>query len=203
MPTPTFRAVALGVVFLIVCAFPQAARADARDTVQRYHTELLAALTQSAGKPDRARYTALEPVMDPAFDFAAMTRTTVGRAWQTADEQTRATILAAFRRVSIATNAERFGPLVKATFNVGEVRDGPRGLKLVDSALTPDGGETVKLTYVVRDADGTWRIIDVLLDGGISELAVRTSEYRKILRDGGVDALVKTLNDQADALLAD
>ena len=41
----------------------------------------------------------------------------------------------------------------------------------------------------------------MLLDAGISELAVRRSEYRRVLKTGGVDGLIETLNRKADQLL--
>ena len=61
----------------------------------------------------------------------------------------------------------------------------------------------MELIYVTRLFKGQWRIIDVLVDSGISELAVRRSEYRKVLRTKGIDGLVNTLNAKADQLLSE
>ena len=47
-----------------------------------------------------------------------------------------------------------------------------------------------------------WKIVDVLLDGSISELAVRVSEYRNILRKKGVSALANALNVKANQLVS-
>ncbi|MEK9723668.1 MAG: ABC transporter substrate-binding protein, partial [Rhodospirillaceae bacterium] len=58
----------------------------------------------------------------------------------------------------------------------------------------------VPLTYVTREVQGAWRIIDVLVDAGISELAVRRSEYRLILKTDGIDGLITVLGDKASAL---
>lgn len=176
------------------------ASADARDVVARYHDGLLGALDANAQADDKARFDAMKPTMDAAFDFAAMIKTAAGRYWRGADKATQDALQDAFRRVSIATHADQFAGLTDGSFDIKEVRDGPRGLKLVDSVLTA-GGDKHDMTYVVRDAGGTWKIIDVLLDGGISELALRSSEYAAILKDGGAKALVQTLNSQADTLL--
>ena len=54
----------------------------------------------------------------------------------------------------------------------------------------------------MRQVKDEWRIVDVLVDKGISELAVKRSEYRGVLRYGGIDALIRTLNAKADQLLA-
>ena len=56
------------------------------------------------------------------------------------------------------------------------------------------------VTYVLAERDGDWRIVNVLLNGSISELAVRRSEYAGVLRDGGVDRLIDVLGSKADKL---
>jgi len=138
--------------------------------------------------------------MDVAFDFESMIKTAAGRYWREASPASRESLLAAFRRVSIATYADRFAGLKSGQFKTIGMRDGPRGLKLVDTMLVT-GTENVSLIYVTRQYNDTWKIIDVLLSGGISELALRASEYAKILKNGGIEALTKALNEQAKVLL--
>ena len=45
-----------------------------------------------------------------------------------------------------------------------------------------------------------WKIVDVLAEG-ISELAVRRSEYRNVLKTRGVDGLAAVLDKKADGLV--
>ena len=192
------------VFFVFTCLFvmPVAVSAnDAKSTVMTYHAQLLSAIADLKNTSDALRLNALAPAMDKAFDFETMTKTIVGRSWAKADDTTKAELLAAFRQVSIAIYADQFAGLKQGEFIVSGTRDGPRGLKLVDSKLeTPK--ESVPLVYVLRNKDNAWRIIDVLLDGGISELAVRASEYSNILKTSGPKGLVTSLNDQAKVLLA-
>ena len=61
----------------------------------------------------------------------------------------------------------------------------------------------VQITYVVKQFAARWRIVDVVVDGGISELAVRRSEYAATLKRGGVAALITALNKKADSLIAE
>jgi len=188
-------------LFLLTFAAPWQLAANPVDTVGTYHDRLLESMAQSAGKTDQARYTALAPAMDAAFDFESMIKTAAGAYWGKASDSARQDLLAAFRRVSIATYADQFAGVKDGSFVISGTRAGPRGLKLVDSRLkTP--GEDVALTYVVRNRAGNWLIIDVLLQGGISELALRASEYANTLKNGGTEALTKALNAQAAALLA-
>lgn len=174
---------------------------DAEGTVSKYHLQLQAAIADPNNVSDQSLYNALAPVMDIAFDFETMMKTIMGRRWAEANADTQSRLLAAFRRVSIATYADQFAGLKQGNFEIIGPRDGPRGLKLVESRLNT-ANERVSLVYVLRIKDDAWRIIDVLLDGGISELAVRASEYSSILKNSGPEGLVTSLNEQSKGLLA-
>lgn len=193
---------AFAVISVCLITFASGAKAgDAEGTVSQYHNQLQTAIADPSNDDDQSLFDALAPVMDVAFDFETMTKTIVGRQWAKADLDTQSRLLAAFRRVSIATYADQFSDLKQGEFEIVSSRDGPRGLKLVDSRLkTPD--DNVSLVYVLRNKNGAWRIIDVLLDGGISELAVRASEYSNILKNSGPEGLIASLNKQSKDLLA-
>jgi phospholipid transport system substrate-binding protein len=50
-----------------------------------------------------------------------------------------------------------------------------------------------------RNGDA-WLISDIYLDGAISEVATRRSEFGAILKSQGVDGLIAALNRKADML---
>ena len=64
------------------------------------------------------------------------------------------------------------------------------------------GGKTVALNYLMHKSGAEWKIMDVYLDGAISELATRRSEFGAILKSGGPDGLIASLSRQGDKLLA-
>jgi phospholipid transport system substrate-binding protein len=45
----------------------------------------------------------------------------------------------------------------------------------------------------MRDDRGTWRAVDVLLEGSIGRVAVQRPDFRRILANGDADALVARL----------
>lgn len=172
---------------------------DKRITV--FHESLIKILGEKSGQSDQKRYEALQPLMDDAFNYDVMIKTIAGRHWRQSDPKTQTMLLQAFRDVSIATYADQYAGLTDGKFETLGRRDGPRGLQLVDTNLITSSRE-VGLTYVMREENKEWRIIDVLLDGGkISELARKASEYSKTLKDGGASALISTLEDQKTTLL--
>jgi phospholipid transport system substrate-binding protein len=53
---------------------------------------------------------------------------------------------------------------------------------------------------MMRQEGGGWLVSDIYLDGTISEIATRRSEFAAIVRSQGVDGLVAALNRKADML---
>ena len=64
-------------------------------------------------------------------------------------------------------------------------------------------GKPVPLSYVLAKQNGDWRIVDVLMDKSISELAVRRSEFQPVLGSGGPDKLVEVLDAKTNQLRAE
>jgi phospholipid transport system substrate-binding protein len=52
----------------------------------------------------------------------------------------------------------------------------------------------------MRRQGDAWLISDIYLDGAISEVATRRSEFAAILKNEGVDGLIAALNRKADIL---
>ncbi len=48
-----------------------------------------------------------------------------------------------------------------------------------------------------KDDQGKWRIVDVFLDGAISQLATRRAEFTSIVKRDGIPALVNSLDTKA------
>ena len=106
-------------------------------------------------------------------------------------------------RLSISTYASQFDGYSGQSFETQGQKPGPQKTVLVKTRIIDPGSDPIDLTYVTREIKGRWRIIDVLLDTGISELAVRRSEYSRILKTRGVDGLIDALNSKATQLLSE
>jgi phospholipid transport system substrate-binding protein len=102
--------------------------------------------------------------------------------------------------LSVATYAARFNGFSGESFETLGQRQGPRDMTLVDTRIVRTDGPPVPITYVMAERDGEWRIVDVLLDKSISELAVRRSEYNQVLRTSGTEGLTETLDEKAAEL---
>jgi len=147
------------------------------------------------------RYERLEPTLVDAFHLPLMTRIAVGGHWERATEEQRERLVAAFQRMSTSTVATLFSGYNGERFEAIGTQPGSQGTTLVQTHLVKADGSPVEMTYVAKQFGDRWWLIDVVVDGGISELNVRQSEYHAILRDRGVEGLIDTLNGKADSLV--
>jgi len=171
------------------------------DVIERLHSSLIATMKQANALGIDGRYKQLQPVLDRSFDFERMIAAAAGSYWTGASDAERARVLQAFTNLSITTYAARFNGYTGESFETTGERAGPRDTVLVDTKLIrTDGQPPVTITYVMTEKQGEWRIVDVLLDRSISELAVRRSEYNQILRNGGTEKLAATLDQKSAEL---
>jgi phospholipid transport system substrate-binding protein len=147
------------------------------------------------------RYQVLEPRIEETFDLQRMIRVAAGSQWTKATPEERARLLEAFTRLTVSTYASRFDGYTGESFETLGERPGPRGTVLVDTRIVRSDGPPVALIYVLQQKENRWRVIDVLLDGSVSELAMRRSEYRN-LGGGNAAGLADKLAAKADELMA-
>ena len=190
------------IIFFGLLVYPTwALSAEPSAVVDRFHEVLLSVMKTAGSTSVTARYKELNPEMEKAFNLPFMIRITVGSSWNRASEQQKSELIEAFKRMSVGTYASRFNGYSGQIFKTLKVRTGPKGTRLVDTRIENPNDDSVTITYVMGKFGDKWKIIDVLLDRGISEMAVRVSEYRSILRSRGVRALARALSKKATNLL--
>jgi len=147
-----------------------------------------------------ARYVRLLPAVERAFDLPTMTRFAVGGAWSGYAPGEQAALTKAFGRLTAANLAHNFTSFEGEQFTVNPVVQ-TRGLdKLVRSQIVPKSGDPTELNYRMRQAGGSWKVIDVYF-GAISQLTAQRSDFAAAAVPGGAADLIRKINAKADDLL--
>ena len=170
--------------------------------VEQFHQSLLDVMKTASSTKIQGRYDKLETPISETFNLPAMIQVASGAKWRDASDEEKLKLVTAFRRVSVGTYAQRFDGFSGEQFETVGEQDGPSGSKLVQTRIVRPNKDPVPITYVMRKFGDDWRVVDVIVSNGISELAVRRSEYNAILNAGGPPELVAKLNQKADAILA-
>jgi phospholipid transport system substrate-binding protein len=193
----------VALIALLAAAFPlcggYAATATSGDTVQGLYDALLGAMKNGRALGQSGRYTQLESVIRRSFDIPAMTRLSVGPAWSNLSEAQRQQVIESFGRYISAIYADRFDSYAGQRLQVTGEQPSAGGI-MVKSQIVKANGEPVKVDYMMRRSGDKWLISDIYLDGAISEVATRRSEFGAILKNDGVDGLIAALNRKADLL---
>ena len=150
----------------------------------------------------KGRYDNLAPVLFKTYDVPLMARIAVGPTWDTMQPLQQSRVVDAFSRMMVATYASRFDEFSGERFEILQTVEQPPADKIVRTRVTQSNGKVVSLNYLVRHGGAEWKVVDVFLDGTISELASRRAEFTAILKSGGPDALISSLRQQGDKLLA-
>jgi len=173
----------------------------AASRITSFYGSLLDTMKQAKQLGVKGRYDKLSPVLAKTYDLPSMSKLAVGPSWSALTPQQQAAIINAFTRMTIATYASRFDGFSGEQFQILETSDRTNGDKIVKTQIVKSDGGTVPLNYLMRKSGADWKIVDIYLDGTISELANRRAEFGAILKSGGPDALVVSLNKQGDKLL--
>ncbi len=193
--------VALGLAVLIQAPALGGSSDPAASSIASFYGSLLDTMKQAKQLGVKGRFQKLSPVLAKTYDLASMSRIAVGPSWSTLSPQQQAAIVNAFTRMTIATYASRFDGFSGEQFQVLETSDRPNGDKIVKTQIVKSDGGAVPLNYLMRKSGSDWKIVDIYLDGTISELANRRAEFGAILKSAGPDALVSSLTKQGDKLL--
>jgi len=171
--------------------------------VDSLHAELLEAMKNADALGFDGRYQRLDPVLQRSFDLAFMAEKAVGRYWRDLSEADQERISDVFARFTLSTYANRFDGYTGERFETQSEQAAPRDTVFVRTRLVrPDAKESIEINYRLHQTEAGWRIIDVLLRGTVSELALRRSEYSAVIQRDGFDALVATLERKIADLAA-
>jgi phospholipid transport system substrate-binding protein len=200
---PVWKVMALGAgIGLAMLSYPvHAAPASGGDTVQGLYEALLTTMKNGRILGQSGRFAQLEPVIRRTFDIPAMARLSVGPSWASLTEAQRQQVTESFARYISAIYADRFDSYSGQKLQVTGEQPAPAGVR-VKSQIVKANGEPVKIDYMMRRNGESWLISDIYLDGAISEVATRRSEFAAILKNEGIDGLIAALNRKADILTA-
>src|SRR6266550_5938694 len=169
------------------------------DIVQGLYNVLLTTMKNGRTLGQSGRFTQLEPVIRRTFDIPLMARLSVGLSWATLTEAQRQQVTESFGRYFSAIYADRFDSYAGQKLQVTGEQPAAAGV-MVRSQIVKANGEPVNVDYMMRRNGDSWLISDIYLDGAISEVATRRSEFAAILKNEGIDGLIAALNRKADIL---
>ena len=174
----------------------QAAEKFIKDTTAKGIEQIINANISQAEK-DKRFYDLLNGALD--LDFIG--QFVLGRNWRTATPEQRKEFISVYRDLNIATWSKRFNEFKGKNFVFkGTTPSSSKGQIFVDTVVPMDQGEPAKVVWRVREKNGDYKIVDIIIEG-VSLAQSARSEYTAFIKNnpGGIDALIKDLQAKLKA----
>jgi phospholipid transport system substrate-binding protein len=185
----------------LALSLPAAALAqEAPDAlVKRVADELLAIIKTDkdlqAGNPSKVVELAEQKVL-PHFDFERMTRLAVGRNWAQASDAQKQALVKEFRTLLVRTYSSSLSAYRNQTIVVKPSRVTAQDKDtVVRTEIKQQGGPPIPIDYSMEKMDTGWKVYDVVIDGA-SLVTTYRGTFNDQVQRGGIDGLIKTLQDR-------
>ena len=152
-------------------------------------------------KGDRKKVIALiETRVLPHFNFQAMTSSAVGRNWDKASAEQKARLNEEFKTLLVRTYSSALAAYSNQKFDFRPLRAKPTDTDVtVNVRVLQSGAQPVTIDYDMEKRSNGWKVWDVRV-GGISLVANYRTEFDNLVREKGVDGLVKALQAKNNSL---
>ena len=194
----------LGIFLVLVLQFAFAGVLKAQEDnpealVKRITGEVFDAIKSdkqlAAGDKQKALKLAEEKVL-PYIDFQEATRLAVGRAWNQASPEQRKKLVTEFRNMLVRTYSNAISAYEGQQMKVLPVRMRPEDTDVtVRNQFVRGGGKPVAVDYQMRKTPQGWKIYDINVEG-VSLVITYRSEFDAVVKQSGIDGLIKRLTEK-------
>ena len=172
-------------------------KSTAGKIVDKFQEELIAVMKDGKKLGYSGRYDKLKDAVSNSHDLSKIARIVVGKEWEKLTEPQQAQLVDVFSCLSIASYVHNFKDYSGESFTFDSEEKTTRGGLVIHTHLTIPDDKPVKFDYMLKENGGSWRIINIIANG-VSDLALKRSEYTAILQREGFDALITKINEKID-----
>lgn len=190
--------IAVGVAALLAL---DAAGATAPDAlVKSVSAEVIAVLKQdqAAGRPTDVAQLVEKKIL-PLFDFERMTSMALARNWRGASPAQQSALVGEFTTLLVRTYSVSLSTYRDEVIDYKPLRGGAgEGQALVRSSVKRTGTEPLTIDYEMAEGPAGWKVYDVKV-AGVSLVMTYRESFAAVIRDAGIDGLIKTLSEKNQA----
>lgn len=200
----TFRFARLAAAFVLVAWSLPAVEARADDTedaiafVQQGGQEMLDILS---APPGQARRDEFRRWLNANFDLDTLAGMALGSYAQSATPEQLSAYDEAFSDYIVVTYEFRFDAFSDYSFEVGRGRPLGDTDQVVRTQVIDPQGKAVVVDFRVRKQGGSFKVIDVAVEG-LSMLKTQRDEFAAVIQRQGIDGLIDSLREHAAELMS-
>ena len=137
----------------------------------------------------------IQDVVYANLDFETLTKLVLARNWSRFDDGQRAKFMDEFKQHLSMTYGRNVESYHNEKVTILESRHEVNGDATVRTKILRGGPGDISVDYRLRQRDGAWRIIDVIIEG-VSLVSNFRSQFQDVVSNGGPDRLIALLEEK-------
>jgi phospholipid transport system substrate-binding protein len=168
-----------------------AAESGARAVVERTVSEVLEILAQKDWSTE-ARVSKIEEIAYQRFDFGTISRLVLARNYKKFSQAQRGEFEQEFKAYLSRSYGSRVDRYEQEKVEIAGERLEARGDVTVRTRIVGGQADGIEIHYRLREREGTWRVIDVVIEG-VSLVSSYRSQFQELMGRGGPEHLLERL----------
>ena len=130
----------------------------------------------------------------PHFNFTSIAALAMGQSWNKATPEQKKRVTDEFKTLLVRTYASALAAYSDQKFDFRPLRARPTDTDVtVNVRVLQPGTQPVPIDYSMEKTASGWKVYDVSV-GGVSLVANYRTEFNNLVRESGVDGLIKNLS---------
>lgn len=198
---PCRAGAALAAALVIACVAPAATAASApppREIVQTVIDEGLRIL-QRDDLSVAVKREQLQAMVEQYFDFETLSKLVLAQNWRKLSKEQRRAFTDVFKTHLSLTYSKNIAEYNDESVVIVGEQEEARGDRTVKSKILRTNAEDVFVSYRLRQRDGAWMMIDVVVEG-VSLVSNWRAQFREVLGNKSPERLIELLEEKNEKL---
>ena len=163
------------------------------DTLDKLHTTIKEI---SEKKIDKNNINYVDEIVSSTYDIKKMSKIILGKFWSESQANDKEKFIEKFTSYISSNYIDRFRGKKDFNYEYKGIDKIGENYRIAYTIFKLGEKEKLKINYMLIKNKNKWLIFDVLLNGSISEIATKKSEFNETLNDGGITSLINLINEK-------
>ena len=142
----------------------------------------------------------VQSVISNTYNIERMLALIIGEVWKKSISKDQMALKKVFEEYIAKNYILRFKNIKSLEFGKLEINQAGKNYRMAKTKLIINSKDIVPLNYLLDQTNNSWKIFDVLIDGSISEIATKKSEFKNFTNQGDLKPLLEALQKKNSTL---
>lgn len=142
----------------------------------------------------------VQSVISNTYNIERMLALIIGEVWKKSISKDQMALKKVFEEYIAKNYILRFKSIKSLEFGKLEINQAGKNYRMVKTKLIINSKDIVPLNYLLDQTNNSWKIFDVLIDGSISEIATKKSEFKSFTNQDDLKPLLEALQKKNSTL---